>query len=149
MTVSEIMTADVITVPPAMPIGDARTLMRKENIHHLVVKRGAHPVGVVSARDLSRIGASAKSQTVADVMTRHLMTIDGQASLGRASYIMRGRSIGCLIVLKRGSVAGIVTTSDLIDLLGTPSRRKGRADARTAIHHRVAHRHRSRADGLW
>ena len=149
MTVSEIMTADVVTVSPSMPIAEARDLMRKEKIHHLVVTRGANPVGVVSAGDLARTRTGAKVTTVDGVMTRHLLTVDERASLDRASALTRRRSIGCLVVLKRGHVAGIITTSDLMNRLGSISRRGRRADTRTAVHHRVAHRRRARGDGVW
>jgi len=149
MTVSELMTEDVITVPPTTSISEARALMRKQSIHHLVVTRGAHVLGVVSSRDLARVDKTGTPKTVAEVMTRHVFTIDGNAPLGRASYAMRGRSIGCLVVLRQGQIAGIITTADLIDQLGNPLRRKLRAEARTALHHRVTHRHRARADGVW
>jgi FOG: CBS domain len=149
MTVSDVMSTDVVTVLPTTLIGEARELMRKKQIHHLVVKRGVNPIGIVSAHDLARNGSRAKPKTVTDVMTRHVLTIGERASLDRASYTMRGHSIGCLVVLRRGDVVGIVTASDLLGLLQSHPYRRPRADTRTAIHHRVVHRHRSRADGVW
>lgn len=151
MIVSEVMTADVQCVPPAMFTSDARELMQSKRIHHLVVKRGSDLLGVVSARDLDRrvAGSTRVQRTVADVMSRHLLIIDEQKTLGRASYIMRGHSVGCLIVVRRGEVVGIITAADLLGLLGRGAERRVRADTRTAIHHRVAHRHRSSGDGVW
>jgi CBS domain-containing protein len=150
MTVSDVMSPDVVTVAPALPVAEARSLMRQHQIHHLVVQRGSQTVGIVSARDLSRPGGSRKPpQTVADVMTRHVLTAEARTSIDRAAYKMRGHSIGCLIVLNRGRVAGIVTPSDLLGLLSSRARHSRRADTRTAIHHRVVHRHRARADGVW
>lgn len=151
MTVLDVMTGDVRSVPPTMAAADARALMRREHIHHLVVTQGPDLVGVVSARDLSRRvpGAASKRRTVADVMTRHVVTVDDQATLGRASYVMRGHSIGCLVVLRRGRVVGIVTAADLLGLLGRGAERLARGDTRTPLHHRVGHRHRSRGDGVW
>lgn len=150
MTVSDVMNADVLSVAPTTPIEEARNLMRQRKIHHLVVRRGAQPVGVLSTHDLSPTrSARRRPKTVADIMSRHLITIEGRASLERAAYKMRNHAIGCLIVLNRGTVAGIVTTSDLLGRLGDADQRRRRADERTAIHHRVVHRHRSRADGVW
>jgi CBS domain-containing protein len=150
MTVSEVMSPEVESVAPDTPIEAARDLMRERRIHHLVVTRGKNVLGLVSARDLGRrqIG-TAHLRTVSDVMTRHLMTVGAEATLARASFMMRGRAIGCLLVLDRGRVAGIVTPSDLLSLLGRGAERRPRADTRTAIHHRVAHRRRSRGDGVW
>jgi tRNA nucleotidyltransferase (CCA-adding enzyme) len=150
MTVSDVMNADVLSIAPEAPIEEARAVMRRRKIHHLVVRRGAQPIGVVSAHDLSSMRSTQRRpKTVADLMSRHLITIEGRASLDRAAYKMRNHAIGCLIVLNRGSIAGIVTTSDLLGRLGDTDQRRQRADARTAIHHRVVHRHRSRTNGVW
>lgn len=150
MTISEVMSPDVQCVAPSTPIGEARELMTKKRIHHLVVTQGKNLMGLVSARDLGRrvAGATAK-RTVSDVMSRHVLTIDQSATLGRASFMMRGHSVGSLVVLERGRVVGIVTPADLLGLLGRGAERRPRADTRTAIHHRVAHRHRSSGDGTW
>jgi CBS domain-containing protein len=150
MTVSDVMNADVLSVAPETPIEEAQTLMRQRKIHHLVVQRGPQPMGVVSTHDLRSMGATRRRpKTVSEIMSRHLLTIEGRASLDRAAYKMRNHAIGCLIVLNRGTVAGIVTTSDLLGRLGDVDQRRRRADAGTAIHHRVVHRRRSRADGVW
>jgi len=118
MTVSDVMNADVLTITPETPIEDARTLMRQRKIHHLVVGRGAQPVGVVSAHDLSRRQSRRRQpKTVADIMSRHLIAIESRASL--------------------------------LGRLGDADQRRRRADDGTAIHHRVGHRHRSRANGVW
>jgi acetoin utilization protein AcuB len=150
MTVSDVMNVDVFNIAPETPIEEARNMMRQRKIHHLVVRRGAQPIGVVSAHDLSSMrSAQRRPKTVADIMSRHLITIEGRVSLERAAYKMRNHAIGCLIVLNRGTVAGIVTTSDLLGRLGDVDQRRRRADERTAIHHRVVHRHRSRPNGVW
>lgn len=147
MTVSEVMTRNVCAVPGDMAVDDARALMRRKGIHHVAVTRNAELVGIASSRDLTRRRRSSARVTVADVMTRHVLTVDPAATLARAAYLMRGRSIGCLIVRKAGRIEGIVTTSDLLNELGTW--RYGRSRAATAIHHRTAHRHRARGDGVW
>jgi CBS domain-containing protein len=150
MTVSDVMNADVFTIPPETRIEEARDAMRQQKIHHLIVRRGTQPIGVVSAHDLSAARvARGRPRTVADIMSRHVIAIEGRASLERAAYTMRNHAIGCLVVLKRGTVAGIVTTSDLLGRLGDVDQRRRRANTPTAIHHRVVHRHRSRANGVW
>jgi CBS domain-containing protein len=82
-------------------------------------------------------------------MTRHVLSVDRRTTLERASHKMRGHAVGCLVVLERGRVAGIITTSDLLGLVRAIPTRRPRADSRTAVHHRVAHRPRRRADGIW
>lgn len=149
---AEIMSVDVESVSPGTPIAAAREMMRRKRFHHLVVKKNGDILGIVSARDLGhRYSAGTVSpRTVSDVMSRHVLTIDGGATVNRASYKMRGHSVGCLVVLARGRLAGIVTTSDLLGLLSQDSNtRRSRAGTTTAIHHRVGHRHRARGDGTW
>jgi acetoin utilization protein AcuB len=149
MTVSDVMNTDVLSIAPETPIEDARNLMRQRKIHHLVVRHRAQPIGVMSTHDLPSTRSRRAPKTVADIMSRHLITIEGRASVDRAAYKMRNHAIGCLIVLKRGTIAGIVTTSDLLGRLGDADQRRRRADEPTAVHHRVVHRHRSRANGVW
>jgi CBS domain-containing protein len=81
-------------------------------------------------------------------MSRHVLFIERDVTVGRASHKMRGHSVGCLVVLERGQVVGIVTPSDLLGLLEGSGARKA-AGTKPAMHHRVAHRHRSRGDGTW
>ncbi len=150
MNISDVMSDAVETTAPDTLIDKAREQMKVKGIHHLVVMRGKDLLGLVSARDLGRRRADAvKKRTVSDVMSRHVLSIDGQTTLARASFMMRGRNIHCLVVLEKGRLAGIVTPADLLGLLGLGAERRPRADTRTAIHHRVAHRHRSRGDGTW
>jgi CBS domain-containing protein len=152
MRVSDVMTANVYSVAPDVSVDDARTLMRRRRIHHLVVNNARGDwVGIVSAQDLERRPArhTRRLLKVADVMTRHVLTIEEQATVDRASFMMRGRSIGCLLVLRAGQVIGIITTSDLLRQIGRGVARRRRATTDTAIHHRVVHRRRARADGVW
>ena len=101
MAVSEVMSPDVSSVLSTTPIGEVRDLMLQNRFHHLVVERGGHTVGIVSAHDLDRpVSSRRKPKTVADVMTRHVVTVDERTSVDHASYMMRGHSIGCLVVFK-------------------------------------------------
>jgi CBS domain-containing protein len=150
MTISDVMTTDVKCVRATTTAADARALMRRHNFHHLVVTNGDNLVGIVSARDLGRRRASpAAKQTVEDAMNRHVLTIDRTATLGRAAFTMRGRGVGCLVVLERGKVAGLVTAADLLGLIDRSVQRGKRADVGSAIHHRVPHRHQARSSGKW
>jgi len=151
MTVSEVMTANVHSVAPEISADNARAMMRRHRVHHLVVKKASNWVGIVSAHDLARRSPARRTRPVkvGEVMTRHVMTIDEQASVDRASHMMRGHSIGCLLVLRGGQVVGIITTSDLLHQIDRGADRRRRANTNTAVHHRVAHRSRSRADGVW
>jgi acetoin utilization protein AcuB len=116
MKVSEIMTSGVQTVGPATPAINARERMRTKRIHHLLVKKGGKLVGVLSARDLGRARCGrATRRLVADVMTPYVVTVTPDTSVYRAATLMRGQSIGSLIVVDRGRAVGIVTAADLLE----------------------------------
>jgi CBS domain-containing protein len=150
MRVQDIMTKSVRTVPRNMAATDAWELMKKDGIHHLVVARGSGVLGVLSAHDMGgRTGAHVrKNRTVADLMTRHVLTVKEEDTVGRVSHLMEGRSIGCLPVLRRGRLVGIVTTSDLLQRLGEVVDRPGE-QARRTLNYKVAHRKQRRAGGAW
>lgn len=117
MKVSEIMTSGVQTVGPATPAVNARARMRTKRIHHLLVKEGSKLVGMLSARDFRR-GARrgrATRRLVADVMTPYVVTVKPNTSVYEAATLMRGRSIGSLIVVDRKRAVGIVTVADLLE----------------------------------
>jgi CBS domain-containing protein len=150
MRVAEVMTKEVETVPPRMPAAEAWELMRRKRIHHLVVTAGPTIVGVLSDRDAGgRNGASLRSRSsVADLMTTSVITTDPRATLRKIANVMRGRTVGCVPVVDRTRLVGIVTVSDLLQVLGRGGDRPTQSQ-RAALHHRVPHRKSKGASGLW
>ena len=146
MRIREIMTEPVETIVPSLPVDQAAGLMRALRVHHLVVKEGSKTVGVLSASDLPKSGAAHDGSTVRDVMSPNVATVDEGETVRRAANLMRGRSIGCLVATRNGRMAGIVTVSDLLDLLGKGGERRV-ANPRASLHHRVPHekQHRGRS----
>lgn len=120
MRVYEVMSKDVETVKPAVRASEAKTRMRQKKIHHLVVTQGARLQGVVSERDLGgpKLPKALGSWTVSDLMSSPVVTVTTRTPIRRAAALMKGRSIGSLVVTSpNGKVAGIVTVADLLDLL--------------------------------
>lgn len=62
-TVGEVMTSDVLTVPPDMPLYEAARLMVSRWVRHLPVVEGGQVVGVLSLRDLVAVLAAMGSAT--------------------------------------------------------------------------------------
>jgi CBS domain-containing protein len=135
MRVYEVMSKAVETVKPAVHASEARTRMRQKKIHHLVVTEGGSLAGIVSERDLggSKLPSSLGEWTVEDVMTTPVVTVTTRTPLRRAAALMKGRSIGSLVVTSAsGKVAGIVTVSDLLDYVASrPERQSNRELRRT------------------
>jgi CBS domain-containing protein len=150
MRLFEVMTRHVETVLPATDATDAFELMRRKRIRHLVVMRGSDVVGVVSDRDLGGpAGARVRvGRNVAELMTRHAVTMTPTDTVRHAANVMRGRTIGCVPVVSGSQLVGIVTTSDLLALLGRGTARPA-PPARRGLSHRAPHRKRNRAMGVW
>ncbi len=121
MRVQDIMSTEVNTVLRTAMAEEAYELMARDRIHHLVVvDEREHVCGVLSERDLGgrNGGLVRQSRTVGDLMTADPITAEPEMTLRDAANILRGRSIGCLPVVHRGKLAGIITVSDMLELVG-------------------------------
>ena len=147
MRVEELMTTEVQTIGQQARVSDARELMQRNRIHHLVVMDNAKVVGVISDRDVRGVDARGQSR-VEDVMTRAVVTVAPEETVRKVANLMRGRTVGCVPVVKGQRLRGILTVSDLLTTLGhgvdRPSRPK-----RHALHYRTPHRKHKGASGVW
>jgi acetoin utilization protein AcuB len=94
---------------------------------------------VVSSHDLggSEAGESARrGKSVAEVMTSRPVTVAPDTTVREAANRLRGRKIGCLPVVEKGRLVGIVTTTDLLDLLGRGAERPVEMGKRWTLKHR-------------
>ncbi|MDL2716836.1 MAG: CBS domain-containing protein [Acidobacteriota bacterium] len=121
MRVHEIMTKRVQTVAHTENAEAAWNLMRWKRIHHLVVTGdGGEVVGVVSARDLGGRDRDEirRMRPIGAMMTAYAVKATPDMPVRQAANVMRGWNIGCLPVIEPdGTLAGIVTVSDLLRLL--------------------------------
>ena len=120
MRLQDIMRKDVRTIARDESADAAWSLMREYRIRHLVVLEGKSIVGVISERDLggSRGASVRRNQTVDDLMTADPFCVEPTTTIKDAANLMRGRSIGCLPVVAKSKVVGIITVSDMLELLG-------------------------------
>jgi len=123
MRVQDVMTRHVETIDRQENAQVAFDSMKLKGIRHLVVKNDSELVGVLSQRDLGVPDQYdyREKHRVAELMTTHVVTASPDMSLKQAANLMRGRTIGCLPVVEEGHpgrLVGIVTVSDLLDLLG-------------------------------
>ena len=151
MRVHDVMTEGVKTIAPTASADDASRLMRLHGIHHLAVTQGNRVVGVLSDRDAGgqRGAALRKNKDVADLMTAPAVTVAPTTTVRQAANVMRGRSIGCLVVVESGHIAGIVTVSDLLELVGRGLDRGALIKTRWTLKHRTPHRKSRGAVGAW
>ncbi len=125
MSLDMIMSTDLITVTPDETLEKVRTLMHDNRIHHVpVVKGNCSLVGLVTLTDVLAATDSilreeesrlrAVDIKVKDIMKRDLVTIDEHASLRQAALFIEQHQIGCLPVVTKGKLRGIVTDTDFV-----------------------------------
>ncbi|BDG02206.1 CBS domain-containing protein [Anaeromyxobacter oryzae] len=131
MRVDEIMSRAVRTATAGESAELAYERMRAGGIRHLVVVEGGRVVGIVSERDLggARGAAIRSGRTVGELMTEGVATATPATTLRQAANLLRGRTIGCLPVLDETRLVGIVTVTDLLEVVGDVAR-KASTDAR-------------------
>ena len=125
MNLDMIMSTDLKTVAPKDSLATVRKLMHQNRIHHVpVVNEDETLVGLVSLTDVlaatdsilrdddSRLHAT--EIKVEDIMVRNLATIDEHASLRQAALFLEKHQIGCLPVVTKGDLRGIVTDTDFV-----------------------------------
>jgi acetoin utilization protein AcuB len=128
MRVRQLMTGALITAEPDTAVLDARSLMQKERIRHLLVtdKRG-ELLGIVTDRDIRlNLPSQATSLSVWEInhlltrltldkiMTRSVITVGPDREARDAAQLMLEHSIGALPVVDAGRLIGIVTETDLL-----------------------------------
>jgi CBS domain-containing protein len=103
-------------------VRDIARRMRDFRVGCVVVTRGAHPIGIITDRDLAlRVvaeGLDPSTTTVARVMTYDPTTVRRDAGVDTVARLMGERGIRRLpIVTEDGKVTGVVTADDLTVML--------------------------------
>jgi CBS domain-containing protein len=117
MRLQDIMSRKVDAVRPSETLVRAERRMRRRGIHHLVVVNRHTVVGVISDAVL-QTRLSEGVATVEDAMFRHVPVASPDMTVTEAARMMRGRPDGALPVIAGRRLVGIVTISDLLDVLG-------------------------------
>lgn len=127
---SEIMNRTLITVDTHASLRQAQRILDRRNIRHLFVMDGKRLVGIVTDRDLRKAAPSSKSPLttsereefmgelkVVEVMLRKLITASPSTTVREAAKVMVREKIGCLPVVDGKTLVGIVTETDLLEIL--------------------------------
>ena len=118
LRVTDVMTRDVLTVPPATTVPELiRMMYATKHLAFPVVDQGAL-VGLVTLDDVHRtpeIDRDAKQ--VKDIMTRTLVTLPPDALLTAAFRLMTQQGIGRIPIVEGSTLAGIVTRTDILRVM--------------------------------
>jgi acetoin utilization protein AcuB len=136
MRLMEIMTTDVQAASPSEDAEKAFQRMRTQRIRHLVVLDGRRVVGVLSERDVggARGRALRAGKTVGELMSDQAVTASPTTTVRQAANLLRARTIGCLPIVEDGK-PGIVTLTDLLELLGRQTQLSPTAGSRYTPKH--------------
>jgi CBS domain-containing protein len=115
--VSDVMIKKVIAVNSETTVKDAVNTMNKFEIGCLIVLTNNKVDGIITERDiLKRIvgdGKDAGKTKIKEIMSRPVWVIDPNADLETALHYMLKRKIKKLPVVKRGTLVGLLTLTDV------------------------------------
>lgn len=120
MRLMDFMNTNVETITAKETVDIAENQMRLKQIRHLVVMSDNTIIGVLSERNFHGLSQSEKKgYLVEDIMEEQVVTAKPNNTIREAANLMRGRTVGSLpIVNNKNQLVGIITTTDLLDLLG-------------------------------
>ena len=138
MRLQDIMTTNIETIAPTETAEQAWETMRSRRIHHLLVLHGGEVIGIVSDRDLGGPNGTSfrDGRTVNELMSTKVVTASPDTTVKEAANLLRGHSVGCLPIQEDGTLYGIVTVSDLLDLVGRGSEKPVVRTKRWTLKHR-------------
>lgn len=108
----------VVTIEPERSVLDAARLMNEQGIGGVMVVEEGELAGVFTERDvLRRVVAERRDPeqtTVADVMTKNVITCSPETTLEECGAVMTTRRVRHLPVVGQEGLLGIVTIGDLL-----------------------------------
>lgn len=109
----------IVTLPADTTVRDAAMEMAQRRIGAVLVVQGGSMVGIFTERDgLFRVlaqGLDPAATTLAEVMTRNVMTIAPDRPLLQALHIMHENGFRHLPVVQGGVPRGIISIRDALD----------------------------------
>ena len=129
MRVRDVMSQDVVALSEDDTLDLAEMEMKLARVRHLPVVREDKLVGLLTHRDLLRASCSAvaelsdaeqkailRSIPVREVMRRQVVTAEPEDDLRAVGRVMRDGKIGCVPVVEEGTLVGIITEADFLEL---------------------------------
>lgn len=121
MNVAAILKAkgtDVVTVNPAVTLGEIATLLSERRIGAAVIMQDRKVLGIVSERDvvkaIARSGGQALNAPARDVMTSRVVTCRLNDSIDELMDSMTMGRFRHLPVIEDGELVGIVSIGDVV-----------------------------------
>lgn len=128
LTVADLMTSDLFTLLEDDNITVADEMMKWRNIRHIpVVNDQFEIVGIITNRDILKISVSALAGIshrdqrslhdkvkAKDIMQKKILTVPENTPLFTAAKLLTANKIGCLPIINKGKLVGIITEADFV-----------------------------------
>jgi len=116
-SIRDVMTTDLVTLPPSTSLVDAAKAMVDRGIGDVLVADGGQLRGLVTDRDIVVRGVAEgcdnTTTTLGDVCSGDLVAVSSTDSIQDAARIMADRAVRRLPVVDGGAAVGIVSIGDL------------------------------------
>ncbi|MBI3961124.1 MAG: CBS domain-containing protein [Deinococcus sp.] len=147
LIVRDLMQREVVTVTRETPVSKATAILRLRGFRHLPVLEKGELVGVFSFTDACHSEESAghrqycpynrgdeemilDSLTVEEEMSKLVITTKPDAPASEAARLMADQKIGCLPVVDKGKLVGIITTTDILRAFAREQEGRPKTEAR-------------------
>jgi CBS domain-containing protein len=118
MSVREIMTVNVVTMPPDASIQEVTESMTKMGIGSIIIVEKERAIGIITETDIVRrlVAERRDPQTTVarEIMSSPLIHVTPTTTLTEAMRVMFRSGTRRLAVLKNDSLAGVITSRDMI-----------------------------------
>ncbi|MEI7826903.1 MAG: CBS domain-containing protein [Euryarchaeota archaeon] len=119
--ISSIMEEDVVTLHEEDSINEAIKIMLQGNVSGFpIVDDESKVIGIVSERDFVSLVANViTGKKVADFMSRDVVSVRPDTKVEDAARVMISNDFRRLPIVHEGVMTGVVTTSDIVNYLGS------------------------------
>lgn len=118
VTISELMTRDLVTVEVGTSAADAARMMTDRRVGSVFVEQNDRVVGIVTESDIVRkvVGENKPVHfvTVESIMSSPVISLDERRSITEAADLMQLHHTRHLGVLKSGAIVGVLSVRDLL-----------------------------------
>ena len=118
VTVSDLMTKTLVTVPVGTSTADAAKVMNKRQVGSVFIEQNNRVVGIVTESDIVRkvVGENKPVHCVSveSIMSSPVISLDERRSITDAADLMQSHHTRHLGVVQSGAIIGVLSVRDLL-----------------------------------
>lgn len=118
VTVSDLMTKTLVTVPVGTSTADAAKVMNERQVGSVFIEQNNRVVGIVTESDIVRkvVGENKPVHCVSveSIMSSPVISLDERRSITEAADLMQSHRTRHLGVVQSGAIIGVLSVRDLL-----------------------------------